>query len=59
MTMIVAITELLIATQRLTFASRHGFDELAVIEAGTLIVAAALIVAVGVPTLRAHDGDAR
>ncbi|MBB3692081.1 MFS transporter [Sphingomonas sp. BK580] len=59
MNSVAAVIGPLIATQSLAWGARHGFDGLAFVVAGTLIGAAALIVAVGVPTLRAHDGDAR
>jgi len=59
MNSVAAVIGPLIATQSLAWGARRGFDGLAFVVAGTLIGAAALIVALGVPTLRAHDGDAR
>jgi len=59
MNSVAAVIGPLIATQSLAWGTRRGFDGLAFVVAGTLIGAAALIVAVGIPTLRAHDGDAR
>jgi MFS transporter, DHA1 family, tetracycline resistance protein len=59
MNSVAAVFGPLIAAQSLAWGARRGMDGLAFLVAATLIGAAALIVAVGVPKLGRDNGDAR